>query len=281
MNTIFSVVTAVRNDEGNIVQTLKSVTSQHSLEFTIEHILIDGASSDGTVENILKYVKSGKLPNIIYKFVSEADRGIYDAMNKGRKLASGSFLIFLNSGDEFSCSSLLTQIHSYILSKADADLVYYGNVIIRSELCNWRRPQKEPPNYPHKIHRLTDFPHHQSIFYPKVFYEKQEYDIEFIRFGDTEYTMLACSFCSAYYMPIDITSITLGGLSTKAHSIPEAYSIFSDFVKLARKYPKKFNSLSILRKFFNYTIKYLVDKLFGERYKHWLIGVSENIKHFT
>ena len=87
----FSIVTVVKNDETNIQKTIKSIISQDYKNF--EYILIDGKSTDKTLEKINKY------KNKIHLILSEKDKGIYFAMNKGIKLAKGKILVFVNSGD--------------------------------------------------------------------------------------------------------------------------------------------------------------------------------------
>ena len=86
-----TVITAVRNAEKEICATLKSVASQQDIE--IEHIVIDGASTDETLRNIDRF---GRHVSMV---VSEPDAGIYDAFNKGLARASGEFVGFLNAGD--------------------------------------------------------------------------------------------------------------------------------------------------------------------------------------
>lgn len=278
MNITFSIVTVVRNEKNSINLTLKSIEEQQSPNFKIEHILIDGVSTDGTLDIISLYTKKQQTISLTSKLVSEADKGIYDAMNKGRGLATGDFLFFLNAGDSFTSSSLLEQVYEYVLSSQNLNLIYYGNVIITSELTKWKRPYNPPSTGCHKIKQLHHFPHHQSIFYPKAFYQKQEYDINFIRFGDTEYTMLACNLFDAYYMPIDITQVTLGGFSSKAHNFKEVSRIYSDFLLLSDKYPERFNKISIVTKFVKYLAKYFLDSLFGSSYKHLFMKLMGNFR---
>ncbi len=95
---IFSVITVVKNDEENILQTIKSIEKQSYKNF--EYILIDGSSTDNTLAKILKNKK------IVTKLISEKDKGIYDAMNKGIKLAKGEVIIFVNSGDILTKNAL-------------------------------------------------------------------------------------------------------------------------------------------------------------------------------
>lgn len=88
-----SIITVVKNDKHNIEKTIQSCISQRHIN--IEYIVINGLSTDGTNEIIDKY--SDK----IHKYINDYDIGIYDAMNKGLDLATGDWIIFMNSGDIF------------------------------------------------------------------------------------------------------------------------------------------------------------------------------------
>jgi glycosyltransferase involved in cell wall biosynthesis len=89
----FSIVTAVRNDSEGIQKTLRTVAGQVFGSMRVEHIIIDGASTDSTREVITTFVanRAGS-QNPEYKVVHEPDRGIYDAMNKGKQMATGDFI---------------------------------------------------------------------------------------------------------------------------------------------------------------------------------------------
>ena len=97
-----SVITVCYNDRERIEKTILSVLSQSY--GNLEYIVIDGGSTDGTVDIIKKYA------NRIAYFVSESDEGIYDAMNKGLRKAVGEWVCFLNAGDLFVSESVLNTI---------------------------------------------------------------------------------------------------------------------------------------------------------------------------
>lgn len=96
-----SIITINYNNRDGLKRTLQSVENQNTRDF--EHVIIDGASTDGSAEDIRKYAENK--PNVIW--VSEPDSGIYNAMNKGAKLASGEYLLFLNSGDDLYSSHVV------------------------------------------------------------------------------------------------------------------------------------------------------------------------------
>lgn len=91
-----TVVTVCRNALGVLPRCIASVQPVYHSSLRVEHLLIDGASCDGTVEYLTNAVRCG----LISRFVSEPDRGIYDAMNKGIYLAQGRVIVFLNADDE-------------------------------------------------------------------------------------------------------------------------------------------------------------------------------------
>lgn len=100
---LVSIVSVTRNDLSGVQRTLASVRAQDYP--TIEHIVVDGASTDGTLEWLEK--QSWAPPS---RFVSEPDAGIYDAMNKGAALAEGTVIVFMNGGDRFPESSTVSRV---------------------------------------------------------------------------------------------------------------------------------------------------------------------------
>jgi glycosyltransferase involved in cell wall biosynthesis len=114
-----SVITIVYNGESYIERTLQSVISQSYT--ALEYIIIDGQSRDKTLDIISGYKKS------ITTLVSEPDRGLYDAMNKGIAAATGEYIIFMNAGDIFHSSDTLEQM---IASSDTAADIYYGETMM-------------------------------------------------------------------------------------------------------------------------------------------------------
>jgi glycosyltransferase involved in cell wall biosynthesis len=113
-----SIVIAVRNAAADLESTLRSVERQ-GLRDRIETIVVDGASTDGTAD----LARASSVPDVV---VSEPDRGIYDAMNKGAALASGTWLHFLNAGDAFSDDGALGRVLEGLDRSADRDWFVAG-----------------------------------------------------------------------------------------------------------------------------------------------------------
>lgn len=119
-NPLVSIITVVYNNVTEIEQTILSVLDQ--TYSNIEYIIIDGGSTDGTVNCIEKYSSR------ISYWISESDGGVYDAMNKGILKASGEWINFMNSGDIFNKKSTLTDFFNYKIDNTD---VIYGDTLIR------------------------------------------------------------------------------------------------------------------------------------------------------
>ena len=118
MKTRFSIITVCFNNQEGLVKTRRSVVTQTSSDY--EHIIIDGGSSDGTP------LLFEKCEFKTAKIVSEPDDGIYDAMNKGINIASGQFVVFLNSGDCFADVNVLSDV-AHCLDANDGLKAIYGN----------------------------------------------------------------------------------------------------------------------------------------------------------
>lgn len=118
VNNNLSVITINRNNAEGLARTLDSTAGQSFTDF--EHIVVDGASSDGSVDCIRRF------ENGLARWVSEPDTGVYDAQNKGVGLARGRFLLFLNSGDHFySADSLAAAVRAL----GDEDIQYFDLVV--------------------------------------------------------------------------------------------------------------------------------------------------------
>ncbi|MFY9515500.1 MAG: glycosyltransferase family 2 protein [Dysgonamonadaceae bacterium] len=117
-----SVITVTYNAEHTLERTLKSVREQTYP--AIEHIIVDGNSNDGTVALIHRY------ENERLKWISEPDKGLYDAMNKGIKMATGDYLCFLNAGDTFYDTDTVQKIFASIDEDHSPDILYGETAIV-------------------------------------------------------------------------------------------------------------------------------------------------------
>lgn len=148
-----SVVTICRNCAKEVEDTLLSVINQDYPD--MEYIVIDGASTDGTVDVIRKYEDK------INVWVSEKDKGVYNAMNKGVDLASGQWCIFMNGGDKFASDDVISKMFAQRCPKTTSK-VYFGDT--------WERYEsgksvllKAMPVYP-TIKRCQPYTHQSAFF---------------------------------------------------------------------------------------------------------------------
>ncbi|MEI6555552.1 MAG: glycosyltransferase family 2 protein [Paludibacter sp.] len=122
-----SVITINYNNASGLQKTMESVMNQTSFDF--EYIVVDGASKDGSLEVIQKFESLKK--DIKMRWISEADKGIYDAMNKGILLAKGEYIQFLNSSDSFVNETVVERMLKELKVKSEKNAVQilYGNMI--------------------------------------------------------------------------------------------------------------------------------------------------------
>ncbi|MDE6048976.1 MAG: glycosyltransferase [Paramuribaculum sp.] len=125
MKPLFSIITVTFNASSTLSPTLKSVGEQSFTDF--EHLIIDGASSDNTVD----IAQASAVPEKT-KIFSEPDFGLYDAMNKGIDKATGEYLIFLNAGDTFHSADSLQKISDTIKANDCPGIVYGQTAIVDS-----------------------------------------------------------------------------------------------------------------------------------------------------
>lgn len=161
-----SVITVCYNAVSTIEKTILSVINQTYPN--IEYIIIDGASTDGTIDIVNKYRDK------ITSFVSEPDKGIYDAMNKGVGMAHGNWVFFLNSDDSFYSDNILMNVSQKLRNR---NTIYYGdvmnipqNVLYGGKFSKWR------------ITRSNIC--HQSIFYPAIVFKQYHYDANYKLYAD-------------------------------------------------------------------------------------------------
>ena len=149
-----SIITIVYNNVRDIERTMLSVLNQ--TYSNIEYILVDGASADGTLEIIQRY------QDRLSKVISEKDAGIYDAMNKGLALASGDYVLFMNSGDELFASDTVEKVFA---TAPNAD-IYYGETEMYNEAWQsiGKRRHSVPEKFTWKSFRFGMTISHQAIY---------------------------------------------------------------------------------------------------------------------
>ena len=118
-----TIITINLNNAAGLEKTMQSILEQTCIDF--EYVVVDGASNDRSLEVIERFANQfGKR----LKWVSEPDKGIYNAMNKGIGMASGDYLEFLNSGDSLACDNVIERMYK-ALEEHYYPSILYGNML--------------------------------------------------------------------------------------------------------------------------------------------------------
>lgn len=203
---LVSVITVCFNSEKTIQSTLQSVASQDYP--SIEHIIIDGKSSDHTLNIVLQF------PHV-QKIVSEKDKGIYDAMNKGIKMATGDIIGILNSDDFYTGPEVISHIVKKISEdNADAlyaDLIYVDAVHTNKKIRTWKAGAYQQ----HKF-LYGWMPPHPTFFVRRSVYQQYGYFNDQLRSAADYELMLRFLYknkISVTYLPEIIVKMRAGGNS--------------------------------------------------------------------
>jgi len=200
-----SIITVCFNARDTIEETFLSVTNQSYKN--VELIVIDGGSTDGTLEIINKYKDK------ISYFVSEPDDGIYDAMNKGIKTASGDFIIFLNANDVFYDENVLQKVSDALNENPEVKFLFGDTDCISEDKKSSQIMTYEKMK--NKFSIMCDNICHQSIFYHRSLFKKFGiYSDEFKIYADWDFNVkcLVQNNVASIYLPIVISKFQLGGL---------------------------------------------------------------------
>lgn len=220
---ILSVITVVYNNAADVERTMLSVI--HQTYPGIEYIVIDGASTDGTLQIIEKYKDN------ISQLVSEPDKGIYDAMNKGLSLATGDYVIFMNSADEFYSPETVANVFS---SAPDAD-IYYGETEMigaNNESLGQRR-HKAPENFTWRDFKYGMSISHQAIYIKRSLVEP--YDPKYQLSADIDWILRAAKKARTIVNVHQyVARYKVGGMSKNKHrqSLMERFDIMKRYYGL-------------------------------------------------
>jgi glycosyltransferase involved in cell wall biosynthesis len=205
-----SVVTVAYNAVTTIADTIRSVSDQTHQD--IEHIMVDGGSTDGTLDVLEK--NRGR----IAKLVSEPDNGLYDAMNKGIHLATGDVVGFLNADDVYAHAGVLKQVADVMadaqIDACYADLVYVGKDDPDKVVRYWKSR-----TYEDGLFLKGWMPAHPTFFARRSVYERfGDFDLSYRRQSDFE---LAMRFMHVHkirtvYIPEIFVRMRMGGLSNSS-----------------------------------------------------------------
>lgn len=205
-----SIITVCFNSAATIRETIESVLSQDYKN--IEYIIVDGSSTDGTQEIVNDYTSG------IAKFISEKDKGLYDAMNKGIDLATGDVIGLLNSDDIFA--------HSHVISRV-ADIFGQKNVeIVYGDLYYFRSGFPDKPlrfylggQFSLKKISYGLMPPHPTFFIKKSVYEKYgKFDTQYSLSADFDLILRFLGIHKVFfeYLPEVLVKMRMGGKSTSS-----------------------------------------------------------------
>lgn len=179
LHPTFSIITVTFNAEAYLEGTIQSVLEQTYSR--VEYIIVDGASKDGTLQIIQQY------KDRIARWISEPDKGLYDAMNKGMKLATGDYLCFLNAGDKLYDSQTLQHMVDSLQGLEELPDVLYGNTALVDEMGNFQRMRRlQPPAHlTWKSFKQGMLVCHQAFFAKRC--KAVEYDLSYCFSADQDW----------------------------------------------------------------------------------------------
>lgn len=204
-----SIVTVCFNSEATLSDTIGSIANQSYPEK--EHIIVDGASQDGTMD----IVRSS--PSI-FRYVSEPDKGVYDAMNKGIEMATGDVVGTLNADDFYYDDTVLSQVAEVFtdpkVEACYADLIYVDKLDTNKIVRYWKSCDYRPG-----LFERGWMPAHPTFFVRRSVYRKfGGFDLDFRRQADFELTMrfLATHGIVSRYIPSIWVKMRMGGVSNNS-----------------------------------------------------------------
>jgi glycosyltransferase involved in cell wall biosynthesis len=235
----FSIVLPTYNSGLTINKVLDSILNQSYGDF--ELIVVDGLSNDHTSRVVGEY----KTTDSRVKFVSEADEGIYDAMNKGIKLADGKWIYFIGSDDSLFDRDVLKNV-SQIISRYNDANVYYGNVVITGD-TNWAYDGEVYDGLFNFQKLVTKNICHQSVFYETEFIKEEIglFNKKYNICADWDLNLRCWSKTEFIYMDLKVANFIAGGKSTK-------YSADASFTEDLVPNILKYFNISPFNKLVNY-----------------------------
>lgn len=206
-NPVITVVTVCFNSELTIEGTIDSIVNQkyHNLEY----IIIDGKSTDSTIDIVKKYSTKNNM-----RFISEPDKGIYDAMNKAIDLATGEYIIFINSGDRFVDEYVLDKLADKIRDeKSD---IYYGNIIHTLNNKPIGRVKYDKVKFNKYSLLKGDMVCHQALIVSTIIMKKKKFNISYSICADKNFIIECFKDGAKFkYIDLDICFYDKSGISTK------------------------------------------------------------------
>jgi glycosyltransferase involved in cell wall biosynthesis len=206
-----SIITVVYNNRDTIANAIDSVLSQ--TYNNIEYIIVDGKSTDGTLEIINQYSSN------INTIVSEKDDGIYDAMNKGLKLATGDVIGILNSDDIYANNNILNEVIIHFKNDHDLDILYGDLVYVKNDNINKIVRTWTSKAYSSNFFENGGVPPHPSLFVSSRVYHKAGYfNLKYRLAADYEFMLRIFKQFNfkIKYLPLVLVNMRLGGTTNNS-----------------------------------------------------------------
>ncbi|WP_372757574.1 glycosyltransferase family 2 protein [Mariniflexile sp.] len=209
-----SIITATFNSKSTIESCIQSVVKQTYQ--SIEYIIIDGNSSDTTLDIVKQYQLN--YPHVTFKIISEPDNGIYEALNKGIAKATGAIIGFVHSDDVLASKTILSEI-AYAFQNKDmdglfGDLQYVSQSNANQVIRYWKSQSFQP-----KLLKEGWMPAHPTLFLKREIYEKYgNFDTSYKIAADYDFMLriLKEETLKFTYMPQVITNMRVGGMSNRS-----------------------------------------------------------------
>lgn len=238
-----SVITVVYNRVATIEQAFRSVQQQDYPN--LEYVVVDGGSTDGTLDIIQQHLEH------IHQFVSEKDEGMYDALNKGIRLATGDIIGILHADDHFASPTILSSIAATFAAEPQLEAVYGDIAFVKAE-----DPLKVVRYYSSKVFKPSllswgFIPAHPTFFcrkqcYQRYGYYRTDFDIA------ADYELLLRFFqvhqLQAKYVPLRFTNMNLGGKSTRGWR--STVRINQEILKACRQHQISTNYIKLYSRYF-------------------------------
>jgi glycosyltransferase involved in cell wall biosynthesis len=241
MNKI-SIITVVYNNSETISSAIESILCQDYPN--IEHIIIDGASTDGTVDIIKSYGSK------ITKFISEPDRGIYDAMNKGLQLATGHIVGILNSDDLYPDSTIISEVIKEFETR-DVEMVFGDLVFVHPQYLDKVVRTYQVPNFHPDKFAWGWMPPHPTCFLNRSVYQRYgNFKTDYKIAADYEIlTRFMAKYQISYsYIPKVLVKMRTGGVSNR--NLKSNWILNQEIVRGCAENGIKTNMLKVCSKYF-------------------------------
>jgi glycosyltransferase involved in cell wall biosynthesis len=249
-----SIIVISHNTKKDFTKTLSSILNQQFKQF--ELIVVDGKSSDGTIDEIKKN------KNKINKIIIEKDKGIYDAMNKGIRISNSEWIIFMNSGDIFFNNKTLSSIN---FDKYNNKHILYGDTVV--DKVRYKYLIKA-------IHPLKNFIvmpfSHQSCFAKTEELKKNLFSLKYKSSSDFNF-IYSCKIKKKnfYYLKKIISITKIGGISDKFRS-----RVIDENINIIQNYDNKFNLIRLKFIKLNIYLKKLIKKILGKKIFEYFLRIK-------